>query len=63
MSPPSNAKLSSSLSPGSDEFYRILGLSAERVEPSAAGFFGAIHPDDGPCVEGVTGQLRQWEVG
>jgi len=38
----------------SDEFYRILGLSPERVEPSAAGFFGAIHPDDRRRVEEVT---------
>jgi two-component system cell cycle sensor histidine kinase/response regulator CckA len=38
----------------SDEFYRILGLSPARVEPSAAGFFGAIHPDDRSRVEAVT---------
>ena len=29
----------------SDEFYRILGLPPGSVEPSAPGFFGAIHPD------------------
>src|SRR5262252_2725379 len=30
----------------SDELYRILGYAPELVEPSAAAFFGAIHPED-----------------
>ena len=37
----------------SDEFYRILGLPPGSVEPSAPGFFGAIHPDDVERVQRV----------
>jgi two-component system cell cycle sensor histidine kinase/response regulator CckA len=38
----------------SDEFHRILGFIPGSLQPSAASFFGAIHPDDRERVRALT---------
>jgi PAS domain S-box-containing protein len=40
----------------SDEFYRILGHDPTSLQPSAAAFFGAIHPEDRARIEEMAAQ-------